>query len=172
MNQADKRLVFVHMARSISAKWKAVSEYERNYYKLLEKEDKQRFECEMKAWHQQVEQEKMEHARFIVFSDPIDLPESLDSVFDEEMILETSDVRASSELNNVVTQSQATPPIQDNVKGTNCVGPDNVPAEFSMISDTESEDEAGRKRKLLETVYEDMPLTLLGDIGDDAPWPF
>ena len=170
--QADNELSFLQMARTISARWKTISESERNYYQLLENQDRQRFEGEMKAWHQQIEHERMEYAGFDVFADPIDLPESLDSIFDEDTTIETLDNTTSYEL-NVTAQSQlSTSSSESVVEESRLVRRNNVPPEFAMVSDTESDDEIGRKRTLMEKVYGDMPFTLLGDIGDDAPWPF
>ena len=161
MKQANSKLVFVHMARIISAKWKATTEYERIYYKLLENEEKQRYEGEMKAWHHQVEQQKLEQAALVAFSGSIDLPESLDSIFDEE-IVDVSCSMTSSE--QVVVQSQQS--VQPE-----CVMVSDTESESVTASDTESVVEIGRKQQM-EQVYGEMPLTLLGDIGDDAPWPF
>ena len=170
--QANNNLSFLQMARTISSRWKTISESERNYYQSLENQDKQRFESEMKVWHQQIEQERIKHAGFDVLADPTDLPESLDSIFDEDTTVETIDTTTGYERNVTVQRPQlSTSLFESIIEESRLVCRNSVPTEAAMVSDTESDDEIGRKRTSMEKVYGDMPFTLLGDIGDDAPWP-
>lgn len=163
--QGSGKTFVTQMARMISAKWKATSEYDRCYYKLLETEDRHRFEAEMKVWRRAVDKLKSDHAVLLSFSDSMDLPESIDSIFDDEFGDTKVTMSPRVAVTAVPVSSRVTPIMP-------CIGHETRRPGTPTVSVVSESTTASTQKEQMEQVFGDMPFTLLGDIGDDAPWPF
>ena len=194
------KVSFQELARIVAQRWRRLSGNEREFYDGLAVQDKLRHSIEMKFYKAQVklqqDQEREQRAALRLHHELVrsfapnpkllELPSCLDTIFDDDDIIEekltptTSSTTvvettvSSPRLNTHCTLSyprlQTSPTITTSIR---CVSDaESIETSNSISSPTSAtETPPSLGKDSITKVFGRQPLTLLGDIPDDAPWP-
>ena len=200
--RSKRKFSFQQMAHTVSTNWKASSADEKRYYEILAEEEARRqsgqeqstlssslFRNVLQQQHQQhhhqqqqqqqhhhqqqQQQQQQQKPQFPDLKIIIDLPTIVDEVFDDAQSLEGAD--PILEFEQMVAQQRPSPKVVAvPVKKTRSTTQVEQGNKEHFAFDTSSEVTRARVTDYqctLEKSFDVMP-SLLGDIPDDAPWPF